>query len=163
MKSHPGRDSLAPNHRAHDLIKTAIEKPHKLSDLGWIDLWDILHYRLRSLELAENLVDRLGLPSSDVFLWDKSDWQVKNAITGLYDKAVVYWKIILDAGLFPTPSNSRNRYEKPNWYLAAMCAESGFSESELRSRLEIALPVYYSSLRLFFSITNMSAQLLKLR
>lgn len=163
IKSHPGRDSLAPNHRAHGLIRDAIENPHKLSQLAWIDLWDTLHYRLGSLQLAENLADRLGLHAPGVALWDKSDWDVKNVSTGLYDKAAVYWKIILDAGLFPTAPNSRKRYDKPPWYLAAMCVESGLSESELRSRLEVARTSTYYPLQFSFSITNMSAQLLKLR
>jgi hypothetical protein len=159
IKSHPGRDSLAPNHRAHDLIRNAIGTPHKLSHLAWIDLWDILHYRLGSLQLAENLADRLGLHAPGVALWDKSDWDVKNVSTGLYDKAAVYGKIILGAGLFPTAPNSRKRYDKPPCYLAAMCVESGLSESRVRSCLEVARTYQYVIIHCSFPFLSLTCLL----
>ena len=61
MRSFPGRDSLAPNHRPHNLIHMCIQTPHLMTDGAWAQTWEILHYRMQAVETAEKLARKMGI------------------------------------------------------------------------------------------------------
>jgi len=146
MESHPGLDSLAPNHIPHLLINRCIQNPHQLSEEAWSGLWDILHYRLKSIKLAENLVHQLGLQASKACRWDHVEWQAKNGGTDAFKQASGLYRVILESGIFPTPDGSRKHYDKPLWYLAVACVESGLPSPEIERRLEEAKHLVYETI-----------------
>jgi len=152
MKSHPGQDNLALNHAPHQLINACIHTPHLLQEVAWGSLWDILHYRMGSMQLAEALVHRLGLKAPKACHWDQSDWRIKNGKTEACDRAEAYYRIILEAGLLPPPYNSRRHYDKALWYLAVACAESGLPSSEIQACLNAAQKRKLFLIKLYLSI-----------
>lgn len=135
MNGFPGRDSLAPNHRPHMLINQCIHTPHLLKEGTWETIWEILHYRIGSLNLAEKFVRRLGILAPRACRWDKDEWLEKKRKSDVGETASIFHRAVLDAGLIPAAPNSHNRYDKALWYIAAMCAESGLPKAEVQTRL----------------------------
>ena len=52
MRSGPGRDGTANNTKVHLLIQRAKDRSPLLGDASWCGIFEILHYRLGSLEVA---------------------------------------------------------------------------------------------------------------
>ncbi|MCJ1259937.1 hypothetical protein MMC24_007776 [Lignoscripta atroalba] len=138
MKSYPGRSSLAGNIAAHNSVEKAIKTPHLLSNGAWSNLWEILHYRLGSLELAENLAYKLRFKGPRILSWDADQWEISHKGTPVLEQAKRCWRMVLDARIFPRASSAAYAYYKPVRYLAVCCAESRLSEAEIKSRLESA-------------------------
>lgn len=136
-KGLPGRDSLDPNIGLHGLINLCIKHPESMSDEQWIGVWEILNYRLGAIRAAEILAYRLGLKVPRASEWDKEAWMYDNRGSEVYQLACEYSEIICKAGPLPPPHGSRRRYDKPHWYLAAACAESGLPKVEMQARLKI--------------------------
>ena len=134
-KGFPGRDSLATNLRPHGLIDKCIQSPHLLEDGAWQRIWEILHYRIGSMSLAEKFVRRLGIRAPRPCTWDKDEWLVNHRQSKLGDKASAFYRTVFDSGLIPPAPNSYNRYDKALWYIAVMCAESGLPEPDVQTGL----------------------------
>lgn len=135
MKGLPGRDSLAPNHRPHRLINECIHAPHLLKEAAWQTIWEQLHYRIGTMNLAEKFVRRVGILAPKACRWDKDEWLESHRKSDVGETASVFHRAVLDTGLIPPASNSHNKYEKALWYIAAMCAESGLPRAEIQTRL----------------------------
>lgn len=150
MKGLPGRDSLAPNHRPHRLINECIHAPHLLNEATWQTIWEILHYRIGSMNLAEKFVRRLGISAPKACRWDQDEWMGKNAKSDVGETASVFRRAVLDTGLIPPAPNSRHRYDKALWYIAVMCAESGLPRNEAQARLTKAKKSKSFNYRLYY-------------
>lgn len=90
------------------------------------------------MQVAERLVDRLGLEVPKEHEWDKDDWLIRHNGTKLNSKAEEYLRLVVDSKLIPTFPGTRKYYDKPLWYLAIALAQSGLSNSDVQSRLGIA-------------------------
>ncbi len=151
MRSFPGRDSLAPNHRPHNLIHMCIQTPHLMTDGAWAQTWEILHYRMQAVETAEKLARRMGIQAPKASCWDMDDWLRKNVGTENYKQASQYYRQILLSGLIPPKEGSRNPYHKAQWYLAANVADCGLPPDEVfrrfekleKSKLQAAVPMRF--------------------
>lgn len=59
--------------RPHDLINICIRTPHLLQEGAWQRTWEILHYRIGVITLAERYVRRLGIYAPKSRRWDKDE------------------------------------------------------------------------------------------
>lgn len=136
MKSKPGRDSLADNHRPHAMIRDVIREPQLVSDDVWRYVLDVLRYRLHTLDLAEELAQKIGLRLEKALTWDGDEWAKLNSENvQLCERVSFYRRRILELDLIPAPDKGANRYQKPVMFLAIALAESGLSQAEVDSRL----------------------------
>ena len=152
MRSFPGRDSLAPNHRPHNLIHMCIQTPQMMTDSAWAGTWEILHYRMQAVETAEKLARRMGIQAPKASCWNMDDWLRKNVGTENHKQASQYYRQILLSGLIPPKVGSRNPYYKALWYLAANVADCGLPPDEMfrrfkeleKSKSQAAVPMRFT-------------------
>ncbi|KAI9783916.1 MAG: hypothetical protein M1816_001126 [Peltula sp. TS41687] len=135
LQSRPGRDSLACNHTAHNLVRKCLESKCTFDDLARLE--PILDYREKCLKLADTLATVLRLkPFPPPHNWDASGWRPEaEADSHLAD--LIHRKVILSK-LIPKPATHQGKYHnKPSLYLTAAFMEQHLSAEEVDQRLEI--------------------------
>lgn len=117
------------------MIDKCIQSPHLLEDGTWQRIWEILHYRIGSMIVAEKFVRRLRIRAPRPCIWDKDEWFVNHLQSKQGDRASAFYMIVLDSRLIPPAPNSYNRYDKALWYIAVICPESGLPEADVQTGL----------------------------
>ena len=145
VRSNPGPFCETPNYFAHPYIVRMVAQPKSLRYIEWEWLFIELHYRTRSIAVAERHLQNMGIQARAANHVNMEAWEDRQP--EMSQKSEEDWyALILDLDLFPDFPGLPLSYQKPMIYMAAVCTSSGLPKYELKRRLRIARDGKRSSL-----------------
>ena len=136
MKSFPGPDAAAKNHRVHNDCNRLL-KDEALSNDELERLAEALRYRLETMDRGTKYKDRLGVPFLDCRECDV--WDYRKESSKNLEKRARHSQIFKKVGfhdLFDPPSGEAMPYVKGQDYLTAVLTESGWSSQKIDDALD---------------------------